>query len=355
MRSTLCGYVTLASLGALLAFANGAAAAETPAPPAGPRLVVEQPSVDLGVLFKGVKVTHTFVLRNEGTEPLRLLGVEPVCHCTVAEVDEEIAPGATGKLTAVLDTLSLSGKGSSVLRLASNDPQSPTALSLGYDVQVRLTGKPGFARWASTQGEREGTIGNTIWATDEKDFDILAVESPHPYIRASFRPATEAERNPKIAGKQWRVELTLDAAAPVGPITGEALIRTDHPDQKLAPLPVSGFMRPTLFVFPERGEFGTLAADRLPLRATFKVTNFATEEIAVTGAESTIEGAELIVEPVEKGREYQVRIVLPAGMQTGPFQGTVAIRTDSAKAPVVEIPVSGVIEAPAATASASEE
>ena len=40
-----------------------------------------------------------------------------------------------------------------------------------------------------------------------------------------------------------------------------------------------------------------------------------------------------------------MRVTLPAGMAPGPFSGKVAIRTDSPKAPVVEVPVQGVIEA----------
>lgn len=345
MRATVRAYVTLACLGSVLALGAGTANAAEASPEAGPRLVVVEPVADLGKVVKGHKPTHTFTVRNEGTETLEIAGVEPACHCTLADFDRQIAPGAEGEVTAVVDTTSLNGPGSVGLRMVSNDPQSPTTLTINFDVVIRLQARPGFARWASTQGEREGTIGNTVWANDGKDFNVVSVESPHPYIRTAFRPATAEERSDKAAGSQWRVELTLDDMAPVGAITGFVTVHTDHPEQKLMPLPISGFMRPVVFVFPEKGDFGSLTPDRLPVRASFKFSNFATEPIAVTGAEADIAGATAVVEPVEAGREYTVRVTLPAGMAPGPFSGKVAIRTDSPKAPVVEVPVQGVIEA----------
>ena len=345
MRPTVRSYVTLAFVGTVLALGAGTAGAAEPAADAGPRAVVAEPVADLGKVVKGSKPTHTFVVRNEGAAPLTIAGVEPACHCTLADFDREIAPGTAGKVTAVVDTLSLNGPGSIQLRMVSNDPQSPTTLTLNYEVVIRLQMKPGFARWASTQGEREGIIGNTVWASDGADFNVTSVESPHAYVRTAFRPATAEERSDKSSGSQWRVDLTLDQMAPVGAITGMVLVHTDHPEQKVIPLPISGFMRPVVFVFPEKGDFGTVTADKLPLRGSFKFSNFATEPIAVTGVEASIPGATATVEPVEAGREYTVKIVLPAGMPPGPFSGKVAIRTDSPKAPLVEVPVVGVVAA----------
>jgi hypothetical protein len=308
-----------------------------------PRLVVAETTGDVGTVVKGAHAKHTFVLRNEGDAPLEISGVLPACGCTLAHVDPVIPPGGEGKLELDVNTLSLTGPGTTQVRVDSNDPQSPMVLTVKYEVYDRLLAKPGYARWKSTQGEREGTIGNTIFATDGKPFRVLGVETPGPHMRASFRPATDAERNAKATGDQWRLELTLDSMAPVGAIEGEVLVRTDHPEQKVMALPISGFVRPTVFVFPERGEMGTLERAKLPMRATFKFSNFATEEIAPTAAETTIPGATASIEPVEDGRVYNVVLLLPPDMPAGAFSGALRVRTDSAKAPLVEVPISGTI------------
>lgn len=335
-------HVSLAWAVTLLAWAGAAAAAEPP--PAGPKLVAVEPNGDVGKVIRGAKASHTFVLRNEGTETTTIDGVEPACHCTIAAFDTTIPPGGQGKVTAEVDTLSLNGAGTTHLRVYSNDPQSPLLLAIAYDVQIRLQAKPGFARWASTQGEVEGTIGNTIWSIDGKEFRVTGVDSPYPHMRAAFHQATDAERNQKVTGSQWRVELTLDSHAPVGALTGEVIVHTDHPEQKLMPLPISGFMRPTVFVFPEKAELGPLDPTKFPVRAIFKFTNFATEPITITAAEASLPGTTTSIEMVEYGREYRVGLLLPAGMAAGPFNCKLAIHTDSPKAPLVEVPVSGTIQ-----------
>jgi hypothetical protein len=309
---------------------------------ASAKVVAVETTGDVGTVVKGAVAVHTFVLRNEGDAPAQI-GVLPSCGCTVVHVDQLIPPGGEGKLEAKINTLSLNGPGTTSLRVDSNDPDSPLVLNVKYNVVDRLLAKPGYARWKSTQGEREGTIVNTIWANDAKPFRIVSVETPAAHLRAAFRPATEEERNPNAEGDQWQLELTLDSLAPVGAIEGELLVHTDHPEQKVMALPVSGFVRPTVFVFPERGDMGTLESAKLPMRATFKFSNFATEKIAPVAAEVNIPGATTSIEPVEEGRVYNVVLMLPQDMPAGSFAGSLRVRTDSTKAPMVEVPLSGVI------------
>jgi hypothetical protein len=59
---------------ALLLATPGAAPAPTPG---APRLVVEQPVLDLGRAPRGSTVEGTFVLRNAGVRPLRILSAKP--------------------------------------------------------------------------------------------------------------------------------------------------------------------------------------------------------------------------------------------------------------------------------------
>src|ERR1044072_7254447 len=209
-------------------------APQRPAP--APRLVATEMTADVGVLVKGNKGHHTFVLRNEGNAAAKITGVEPSCHCTIASFDTVIPPGGEGKVSADVDSLLVNGKGTTALRVHSNDPATPLELALHYEVVMKLQAKPGSARWATTQGEVEGTIGNTTPSNDARDVKAPGVDSPHSYVRTSFRPANDDEKNPKATGSQWRVELTLDKQAPGGAISGEGGGATDHPPQKPKPL-----------------------------------------------------------------------------------------------------------------------
>jgi hypothetical protein len=82
--------ITLAALLALPSASNGTQAQPVPAPsaaapktsdpakdPPGPKMVVEQDVFDAGQVVRGTQTSATFVLKNEGTEPLKILSAKP--------------------------------------------------------------------------------------------------------------------------------------------------------------------------------------------------------------------------------------------------------------------------------------
>lgn len=336
--------LTLAGAPAWAAQAEAPRPAESGVEPAASNLplMVAEPLHDFGTLVKGDTVSHTFVLGNLADEPVIIERVAASCGCTVAKFDETIPAGSQGTLVAELDTLTLTGDASSSIEVYVKGRKSPAAtVYLKAKVVPLLLAHPGYARWIYVQHEVEGTISNTVYSQDGGEFQILEVEAPMPAIEVSFRPATPEERREKVLGSQWQIDASLDSAAPVGPITGYLTVHTDHPRQKVMQIPLSGFVRPTLFVEPPRGDFGTLKI-RAPRRATYQVRNFATEPIALTGAETDVPGISVKVEPVEEGRRYNVVLELdPAAMAEGPFDGELRLTTDSAKVPTVTVDLSG--------------
>jgi hypothetical protein len=198
------------------------------------------------------------------------------------------------------------------------------------------------------QGEKEGTLGDTVWATDGTDFHVLRVNAPS-FLRTAVRPATGDELRPDVKGPQYRVELTLPTDAPVGALTGYVDVVTDHPKQPSVRIPISGFVRPVAFVSPPSGDFGTVSLDKTR-KAIFEFKSFATEKIAITGTENTLKGTTLEVKPKEEGRSYTLEVTLPATLALGEHKGALRIRTDSPKVPLIVVPLSITIAKPAATA-----
>jgi hypothetical protein len=324
-------------------------AAPQPAGPGGAPgstgpLTVAEPMAELGKLIKGSTKAHTFVLRNSSDEPVRIERVTPSCGCTVAEFDKTIPPGGDGTVRAELDTATINGSGVSVIEVYLAGQDAPALrLGLSYEIVARLLAEPGYARWNYVQHEREGTIGQTVYAADGADFDIVDVEPPMPAIEVTYRKATPEERVEKAEGSQWRVEPTLDSEAPVGPISGFIVVRTTHPEQEVLQIPVSGFVRPALFVEPQRGDFGALAADGTK-RGVFHVRNFATDPIALTGAETDVPGVSARIEPIEEGRRWDVVVELDTvAMEKGDFAGKLRLTTDSDKVPALTVDLSGTV------------
>lgn len=319
--------------------ADGGASAETEGP-----LVAVDPIHDFGNLIKGQVETHAFVLRNTGSEPLTIERAFPSCGCTVAEFDRTIPPGGEGKVHAVLDTTGITGKGTTAIGIFVEGDSEPAAvLQLAYDVSPKLLAHPGYARWIYVQHEEQGTIAQTVYANDSADFEVVSVEPPMSAIDVSFREAEPAERQEGFAGKQWVVSATLGAEAPAGPIEGFIDVHTTHPLQQVVRIPVSGFVRPALFVSPQDRDFGTLELST-PRTASYTIRNFASKPIALTSAETDVPGVTAYVEPIEEGRNYKLVVQFdPAAMEEGPFDGAVRIATDSEAVPTLTVELEGTL------------
>ena len=149
-----------------------------------PKAVPVEPIKDVGVVPKGDKVVHDFLIRNDGDVPLQITEVRAACGCTVVDYDKTIAPGQTGKIHAEVDTATFNGPISKSVTVFTNDPDAAQLdLTVRAKVEPFIQAKPGYARYITVQGEEKtGTIAQTIWAPDGTSFDVTGVESPYPFL-----------------------------------------------------------------------------------------------------------------------------------------------------------------------------
>lgn len=308
-----------------------------------PKAVVVEPIKEAGTVPKGEKVVHAFQIRNEGDAPLSITDVRASCGCTVAKYDLTVLPGQTGQVRVELDTSTFNGaiaKGVTVYTSDTDNPQFE--LTVRAKVEPYIFVKPGYARFISVQGEKEGTIAQTLWASDGAAMDVTQVESPYPFLRVAYREAKQEERVPDATGKQWRVEMTLDSDASVGALTEYVAVHTNHHKQKLVQIPVSGFVRPVIAFTPPKGDFGSVEL-KGPFQKSFNVRNFGSAPIRLSEPTTSVSGLQAKLEAIDEGREYQLQLTLNPEMVKGPFNGKITLKTDSAKLPVLELPVQGVV------------
>jgi Protein of unknown function (DUF1573) len=309
-----------------------------------PKAVAAEPIKDMGVVPKGEKVTHDFVIRNDGNAPLEITEVRPACGCTVADFDKKIAPGQSGKVHVVVDTETFSGAIAKGVTAFTNDTDTPQIeLTVRAEVQPVIAVDPGYARYIIVQGEqKEGKIEQTLWASDGAPMEITKVDSPYPFLKVDFHEAKPDELLPEGKGKQWKVVTRLDRDAPVGALADYVRVTTTHAKQKMVEIPISGFVRPVVAVTPPTADFGSLELKE-PFKRTFVVRAFSTEPIKVTSVEGTLKGMDAQLQPVQEGREYQVHVTLKPDMAKGPFSGKLTIHTDSPKKPLLEVEVKGTV------------
>ncbi len=314
-----------------------------PAAAAAPKAEIPERRFEFGIIGQGEELRHSFAVHNKGDAPLTLAADGSQPQVRLASDPAPILPGATGAVELIFDASVPVGPTEVALPLTSNDPSQPKlSFALAGEVKELLGAKPGYARWNTVQGEKEATITQTIAASDGATFRVISVDAP-PHVKTAVREARPEERVANIAGTQWRVDLTLDSWAPVGAITGSAVVHTDNPKQHRAFIPLSGFVRPVVFVDPPSGDLGTVNVGATA-KIDFKVRFFGTAPIRLTSAEITVPGANATVAPLQDGRLYQVTLQLTPEVAAGPLSGKLILRTDSSKLPTYELPLTGKVE-----------
>lgn len=348
MRSVPRGFPRLllvaGALAAGLSATVPAVAQEGAATARKPKAVVAEPVHDAGVVPTGEKLIHDFVIANQGGAPLEITDVRPACGCTVAEFDRRIAPGASGKVHAVLDTSTFAGAISKGITVLTSDPANPRLeLTIKARVEPHLLVNPGYARFLQPQLSDPGVVEQRLWTRDFDHLEILEVTSPYPFLTVTHQQITDPEaRREEGVGPQHELTFVLDyAEAPVGALAEHVVVRTNHPRQPEVKIPVSGFVRPLVVVTPGSADFGAVVLDEDGTFGTLILKHYGSTPLEIRAARSSVPGVEVEVTPVTKGSEYQVRIELPADMPKGAFDGTVSLSTNNPRKPTIEIPLRG--------------
>ena len=321
---------------AFIAMATSVSAQTTPS------LVVVEPIRNAGVVGVGEKVRETFTLRNDGATEMRIVSVEPDCGCTIVSFDRVIPPGGTGEVSAEVDVSNFVGPIAKYIQVLTSDPANPQlALTIKAEVRPQVQVHPGYARFLTVVGEDEIRAEQTVWASDQEDFEVLSARSPYPFLDVDVREATDDEERSEGQGRQWVVAMTLSAAAPVGPLADHVRLVTNHPDVKNLRIPVSGFVRPVLAVSPPAVDFGVRDASQ-PIVASVHVKNFSDDEIALLSATSDLEGLDIQIGP--KGRDHYVTLNFDPGSFRGALSNTLTVQTDSSRVPTLEIEIKGTVQ-----------
>jgi hypothetical protein len=310
---------------------------------AQPSAFVSESVVDLGVVTRGETAEHTFEISNEGDETLEIVEVRPTCGCTVVEYDSKIAPGATGKVVAKVDSKGLRGPIAKTVRVFTNDGRNPQIdLVIKANVRSFLEARPGYARFLAVLGEGGEPVVQTLYSDEPGELVVTTVKSPYAFVNVDFREAKEEERLSGKTGRQWIVEMSLSPDAPAGSFADFVTVEVRQPRPRRLRIPVSGFVQPVIAVLPRVADFGRKDLST-PQTAILEIKNLGEPDVTLGAIESTIAGLTPEVEVIDDGRLYRLLLTLDPGMQKGDFRGTLSIPTSSRLQPLVEDDIRGTV------------
>lgn len=336
-----CGLVVTVAVLALVG--TGVNAQETGE--TGPKLVIGERIKDFGAVAQGVVLETSIELRNTGDAPLVISAVRPTCGCTVVEFDREIAPGATGKIDAKLDTTGFRGQITKSVFIISNDAQDQTAsVVLKADVQPFLDLMPRpLVKFNVVQYETATDKMILVGGTDQ-DFKVTDIKTSAPYLTATSRELEESELLPGMHEDQYEISVTLGEDAPPGALKGTVEIFTDHPKAPHIVAKVFGIVRALIHVTPTHLQFGSVDPSLNLGRNVILVNNRPDQVVEVTGAEVDDPAFTTEVVAVEEGRRYQIMVKVNPDADPGSRDATLTIRTTDPLFPEVVVPVRASIQ-----------
>jgi len=337
MRKTL---LTVIAPVALMMISGLAVAQDDAA--SGPKMVVPEKVKDTGTVPQGEVVEVDFKIVNEGSETLEIKTVRPTCGCTVADYDEEIAPGGEGYVKAKLETKGFSGAISKSILIMTNDPREPTvSVVIKTNVQpyVEVLPRP-LVRFNAVLREPMAQKVVVVATEDDKDFSVSKVSSSVPFLKTSVRQLGADEIIDGKSKSQYEVTVSLEDDAPVGPVSAKLVVHTNHPKAGEVEVKVYGVIRSLIHVTPSQLQFGSVEAKTKPGRNLIVVNNRTDgSTLKVTSATVNDAAFEAEVSTIEEGRRYQVGIIIKADAEPGSREAILTLATTDPDFPELIVPV----------------
>ena len=325
----------------LTSFTVGLLAAQEPAGAAAGAIVIKEPVKDLGIVGLGTDPEAAFTLENHGASVIEI-SVKPVATgLRVVDAARTIAPSGAGTVRVAVDTFRAGVTTEWKIEVATSDPAAASIeLTVRADVRNFLTLEPAKANFNFVQYAPEGGTTHILSAQDEAPLEVLGVDAPADFITVAWRELkTPAERVADLPGRQWRIDLTIKGDAAVGPIGGYAIVRTNHPRQPRAFLPVTGFVRPLFAVTPPSI---LLSAPPEPGELAFRtlvIKNFGEAPLEITKASSDIAALRATIVPVDAGHTWRIELRRDKAAASAWTSGTLRLTTTHPKVRELEVPV----------------
>ncbi|MGA1497556.1 MAG: DUF1573 domain-containing protein [Steroidobacteraceae bacterium] len=313
---------------------------------ARPGLVIETPSThDAGNVERGRLVTHSYRLRNAGTEPVQFTGMQFNVPGLKARVPASIAPGASVELHLEWDTRIHSGEFIGEALLQTNTPGAePLRLVLTGTVISPIEFDPAPAFYISQfSGERQ-TQTIQLLVNQERPVTLIRAESPETMAIIEFKPVSE--------GRHFEVAATASPELPVGIHTGSAYLFTNDPDRPRIRLEVNIKVKADLHPSAESVELGRLRP--AVLRANPEMLEFITGSVTVESrygkasklaATVDLDFLEVVAEAGDDDRRLGIELRPKLDqLKPGSYTGTLTVGFAETPETTLRLPVTVVVE-----------
>jgi hypothetical protein len=166
---------------------------------------------------------------------------------------------------------------------------------------------------------------------------VLRVELNGPGMTARFKPETPA-------GQPVSIRVAWNTSKIEGEVEAQGVVRWADPKLPVTAFTIAGHVVPPIELRPMGVAFFSVFTDERAEQVIQLLNHeprpLIVQKIAPAGSHFTAALREL-----ERGRRYEVRVSVPAGLAPGRFMERLAVHTDSPARPVLQIPVNVLVKA----------
>ena len=298
-------------------------------------------SHNFGMVARGADTRFSFVFTNKYQEDVVIESVQSTCRCTQPSFQKRvIKTWETGQIDIQLDTRNFYGRKDATVTVRFSKPfyaevQLHSFCFIRTDVYV----EPGAVAFGTVQQGQPRTAkfrvnyaGRTYW----QSWAIRDIQSESAFYKATLQ---EVQRDYNYVS--YDITLTLKENAPEGYLNDfiDVVSNDPNPTNQHCPVPVSGYIIPSVAVKPSPLAFGTVKAGEsltktvvLSGQGQFKITEFGTSNDSVA---AKISEAQKSV--------HVIPVTITNNGKGGKVNGTLAFRVSS-QSNVVNLPFSAEFE-----------
>ena len=315
-------------------------------PPPVPVLAVQETAVDFGTVEVAQTVQQTITVKNTGTAPLEITGIESdLLGLTFEPSMFTLEPDGSRTVTVTFPS-STAGEFSGNINILSNDPdRAKHTLSVSVIVQPPPVPVLAVQETAVNFGTVEvaQTVQQTITVknTGTAPLEITGIESDVSGLTLEPSMFTLEPNGSRM------VTVTFPSST-VGEFSGLINILSNDPDRAKHTVSVSVIVQaapaPVLVVGEPAIDFGSIDAEKT-VQKTFTIVNTGTAPLEITGIESDVPG--LTFEPsmftLSPDSSRTVTITFPKPME-GEFSGSINILSNDPDRAKHTLTISGVVQ-----------
>jgi len=258
----------------------------------------------------------------------------------VAEYDEVIPPGQTGKISATLSTKNYRGKMNKSIMVEFNDHlNSKVKLQFICDILgVKILPKS-RVYFNVPQGVNT-TKELTIATIGESPLTIYAKPS-HPNFKYQLEKLTNKKRplNDTAYWNQYKLSITIPENFPQGRFSGTIALITDSEYDPSIKIYVSGAVNPAVVVSPASIRMITDRKTGGIAPRFVKVTRKHGDGFKISKIITSLQHLKTTISETKEGKQYSIKLVWNNLNSKGSHRGNIVLHTNDKQKPVITIPV----------------